>query len=400
MGAYQYQALNKNGKSCKGVIEADSERHARQLLRSRDILPTHVSSLQQKNNKQHNIKNITKLDLSLITRQLATLLKAGIPIDEALQGVAAQSEKPNIQKLLVSIRAKVLEGFSLHQAMGEYSKIFPDLYLATIAAGEQTGKLDIILEKLADYTENQQTTKNRIQNALIYPSLMVIVSFLIISFIISYVVPSILTVFTDSGQPLPMMTMALLQVSNFVQNYGIYAIISVMAGVSLLLYKLKHLSFKRRFHRFILKIPTFGFLLKASNNARYIHTFAIVFASGVNVIETMKVASKVVTNLVMQESFNEAAIKVKEGLPIHVALKNTKFLSPMTLHLISSGEKSGQIAEMMERAANNMDNEVKSIVETMLTLLEPLIIILMGGVILCIVLATLLPIFSMEQLVN
>lgn len=399
MGAFQYQALKKSGQASKGVIEADSERHARQLLRDQGLIPTAIHTYKKAHQTKHKDK-LSTANLALFTRQLATLLAAGIPIDEALRGVADQSELENVHRLIIGVRAKVLEGFGLAQAMGEYPHAFPELYRATLAAGEHTGRLDLVLEKLADYTENQQTIRQKIQQALIYPCIMIVISLAIIGFLLAYVVPDIVGVFANSGQKLPMLTIILIAISNMTKHYGLYgALLLVILGI----------IFKRslnnpvnlwKWHQLILSIPLVSFIVKTVNVARYIHTFGILFSAGGSVLETMRVAASLVNNQVMRQAFDQATIDVKEGTAIHIALKKTGFLRPMALHLIASGEKSGQLAIMMERAATHLDNEVKRLIDTTLTLLEPFIILLMGGVVLFIVLSTLLPIFSMEQLVT
>lgn len=399
MGAYHYLALNKAGSTAKGVIEADSERQARQLLRERGLIPTQIRALV----KQHQSRRKDKLsaqDLSLFTRQLATLLAAGIPVEESLRGVSDQTEKDKVRELIIGVRSKVLEGYALAQAMAEFPNAFPELYRATVGAGEQTGRLDLVLEKLAQYTENQQETRQKIQQALIYPSVMIVVSTAIISFLLAFVVPKIIEVFTSSGQSLPNMTKVLITLSGFIKSYGLISlgiIIILLAGFKKSLHNLK---IRTAWHQVLLKLPIVSYLVKSINVARYIHTFSILFAAGVNVLETMRVSASLVTNLVMRNAFDLATIRVREGSSISQALKETSYLSPMATHLIASGEKSGQIAVMMERAASHLDSEVKRLIDTALTLLEPLVILLMGAVVLFIVLATLLPIFSMEQLVT
>ena len=399
MGAYQYQALKKSGQLSKGVIEADSERQARQMLREQGLIPTQILTLKNASLTKRKDK-LSSQDLSLFTRQLATLLGAGIPVEESLRGVSEQTEKDSIRRMIIGVRSKVMEGYSLAQAMGEYPYVFPHIYCTTVSSGEQTGRLDIVLEKLANYTENQQEIKQKIQQALIYPSLMIVISMAIISFLLAFVVPKIIDVFTSSGQSLPTMTIALIYISHFTKSYGIYII--CMALVLMLITKrsLANPALRLKWHGILLKLPIVSYLVKTINVARYIHTFSILFAAGVSVLETMQVSASLMTNQVMRNAFDQATVRVREGTSISQALKNTNFIGPMAVHLIASGEKSGQLANMMERAAKHLDNEVKRLIDTALTLLEPLVILFMGAVVLFIVLATLLPIFSMEQLVN
>jgi general secretion pathway protein F len=399
MGAYQYQALKKSGNACNGVIAADSERQARQLLREQGLFPTQIHALRKNHLSKHKNK-LSAEELSLFTRQLATLLAAGIPVEESLRGVSEQSEKDKVRQLVIGVRSKIMEGYGLAQAMGEYPLAFPELYRATIAAGEQTGRLDTVLEKLADYTESQQQTRQKIQQALIYPTLMIAISTAIISFLLAFVVPKIIEVFTSSGQTLPAMTIVLINVSGFIKSYGLYLVLLFILVTAGFRRSLLNPTIRIRWHRAILKLPVIAYLVKSINVARYTHTFSILFSAGVNVLETMRVSASLVSNLVMRNAFDTAMIKVREGTAIHQALKDTLFLGPMATHLIASGEKSGQLAIMMERAAKHLDNEVRRMIDTALTLLEPMVILFMGAVVLFIVLATLLPIFSMEQLVT
>ncbi|CZG03995.1 TPA: type II secretion system protein GspF [Legionella pneumophila subsp. pneumophila] len=398
MGAYQYQALKVNGSISKGVIEADSERHARQLLREQGLIPTQVQTLTQQRAASSKGK-VSAADLALLTRQLATLLAAGIPVEESLRGVSEQTEKDKVRELIIGVRSKVLEGYGLAQAMAQYPNAFPELYRATVGSGEQTGRLDVVLEKLADYTEKQQQTRQKVQQALIYPLLMIIVSTAIICFLLTFVVPKIIDVFTESGQTLPPMTQLLINMSQFIKSYGVYSLVTIIVALIGFKKSLSNIKIKTAWHQFMLKLPIVSYLVKTINVARYIHTFGILFAAGVSVLETMRVSSSLVTNIVMRQAFDLATLRVREGGGISEALKETKFISPMAIHLIASGEKSGQLSDMMERSASHLDNEVNRLIETSLTLLEPMVILLMGAVVLFIVLATLLPIFSMEQLV-
>jgi general secretion pathway protein F len=399
MGAYQYSALKNSGNTSKGVIEADSPSHARQLLRQQGLIPTHVNASSKKRGSSGKTQFKAK-DLTLFTRQLATLLSAAIPLDEALRGVSDQSQKTHVRQLVIGVRAKVLEGYGLAQALGEYPHAFPELYRATVAAGEQTGNLDDVLNKLADYTEHQQETQQKIQQALIYPTLMLVVSITIIGFLLAFVVPKIIAVFASSGQELPTATRILIAFSEGIQSSGLYYIAGI--GICIIIFKkaLANPRIKLRWHQLLLQLPGIKHLIVTTNVARYSHTFAILFAAGVSVLEAMRVGTSLITNLIMQESFAIATTRVREGMPISQALEKTTFFTPMATHLMASGEKSGKIAELMERTAVYLDREIRRLIDTALTLLEPLVILFMGAIIMFIVLATLLPIFSMEQLVS
>ncbi len=398
MGAYNYQALSKKGRTCTGVIEANSPHHARALLRQQNLLPTTVNSV-KKDNKVNNKEKISLQELCVLTRQLASMLAAGIPIDEALSCVADQSDNQKTRQLMTGVRAKVMEGYDLAHAMAEYPLAFPELYRATIHAGEHTGRLDLVLEKLADYTHIQQQTRQKIQHALIYPAVMLTVSLSIIGFLLAFVVPKIIEVFQTSGQTLPVMTNVLIAMSSWIQKYGLVTLCLILICTAI-----AHRSAKREhvlgyYHQIMLKLPVIKYLIVTINASRYIHTFSILFAAGGSVLETMRVSASLVTNLQMRAAFDEAAIQVKQGLSISQALHATNYLGSMATHLIASGEKSGQISEMMERTAEQLDDVVRGRIDTALTLLEPMIILFMGAVVLFIVLATLLPIFSMEQMI-
>jgi len=399
MGAYQYSALKTSGNTSKGVIEADSPSHARQLLRQQGLIPTHVNISSKKRGIREKNQFKAK-DLTLFTRQLATLLSAAIPLDEALRGVSDQSHKTSTQHLVIGVRAKVLEGYGLAQALGEYPQAFPELYRATVSAGEQTGSLDDVLNKLADYTEHQQETQQKIQQAMIYPTLMLVVSITIIGFLLAFVVPKIIAVFASSGQELPTATRVLIVFSESVQHWGLYCIFGIIICFLLFKKALTNIHVKLRWHQCLLHIPGIKHFVITTNVARYSHTFAILFSAGVSVLEAMRVGTSLITNRIMREHFAIATTCVKEGMPISQALEKTTFFTPMATHLMASGEKSGKIAELMERTAVYLDREIRRIIDTALTLLEPLVILFMGAIIMFIVLATLLPIFSMEQLVS
>lgn len=399
MSTYHYQALHPKGRACKGMIEAESERQARRLLRDQGLIPTHVK-LFKKRTFPTRRPLLSTAALALFTRQLATLLAAGLPIDESLHSVAAQSEQNNVRQLIVDLRSKIVEGYSLAQAMGNYPDAFPELYRATVSAGEQTGRLDLILEKLADHTEKQQNIRQKVQHALIYPLLMMTLSGAIVGFLLAFVVPKIMDVFQSSGQALPVLTRLLLSFSSFLKQDGwltLGGLLALMIGFNATLKT--NTTVRMRYHRFLLRLPLLGRLIRTINIARYMHTFGMLFHAGVSVLEAMRVSSSLIHHKPIQAAFEQASVRVREGVSIGQALKDTSYLPPMASHLIASGEKSGQLATMMERAAQQLDHEVQQTIDTALTLLEPLIILLMGGVVLFIVLSILLPIFSMEQLV-
>jgi general secretion pathway protein F len=337
-------------------------------------------------------------DLTLLTQQLATLLEAGLPLDECLQGVIEQTEKSHVKQILTGVRAKIIEGHTLAYAMEQFPSSFPELYCATIAAGEQTGKLHVVLNRLAEYAENQQLMRQKISQALIYPTLMTLVSIGIVSFLLIYVVPKIIHVFTDSGQALPAATQILIAASSFLGDYGLYMLVAIVAGLIIFFRMLKKEWFKYKWHKLLLRLPLFGYAIRTINTARYARTFGILFAAGVSVLEAMKVAAKLITNLPMRKSIGEAGNRVKEGSNINLSLKQTNYFPPMSIHLIASGENSGTLGHMLEKTANSQERDVSRLIETILNLFEPLIILVMGSIVLFIVLAILLPIFQLDQI--
>jgi general secretion pathway protein F len=406
MAAFHYTAIDNKGQKQKGTIEADSEKNARQLLRQKNLMPLSMSaagerksflSKNEKGDKKRQSAN--RKELALMTRQLATLLAAGMPLEEVLTAVAEQSEKSRMKGLILSVRSKVLEGHSLAAAMRDFPKAFSSLYCSTVAAGEKSGHLDIVLQRLADYSEQQFHMQQKIQNALIYPSLMVLVSIGIVGFLLEYVVPKMIAVYSNLGQTLPDMTRVLIATSEGLEAYGFYLLLLLIASIVIFRLALKRSPpFKERVHRFILRLPVIGNAVKTINTARFSRTFAILSSAGVSVLEAMGISSALITSIPIREAVVEATQRVREGATIYLSLKQTQYFPPMSIHLIASGEASGQLEGMLERAANNQDGDITRLIETTLALFEPLIILIMGAIVLFIVLAVLLPIFQLNQM--
>lgn len=402
MSAFQYNALNSKGIAQKGIIEADSIKHARQLLREQGLTVLDVQLAHQKMT-QFKIKAFGKpavnvKELALMTRQLATLLAAGLPIPEVLSAVAEQTEKTRTKGLILAVRSKVLEGHSLASALRDYPQAFSELYCSTVAAGEKSGHLDVVLQRLADYTEQQFQMRQKIQQALIYPSIMVLVAIGIVGFLLEFVVPKMVSVYNNIGQELPGMTQFLISLSANLKTYGLYIFILLLIMIFLFRRSMKNnIAFRTKIHRFWLRIPIIGNAIKVANTARFSRTFAILSSAGVPVLEAMSISSKLITNLPIRNAVETASNRVREGANIHLALKQTTFFPPMSIHLIASGEASGQLENMLERAANNQDAEITRLIETTLALFEPAIILIMGAIVLFIVLAILLPIFQLDQ---
>ncbi|HUQ09425.1 MAG TPA: type II secretion system inner membrane protein GspF [Steroidobacteraceae bacterium] len=404
MGAFEYTALDSGGRETTGVVEGDTVKHVRQILRERSLLPVSVAEVKHGEAKRQSgfsrRRGVSASDLSLLTRQLATLSKAGLPLEEALLAVSQQSEKPRIQSIMLGVRAKVMEGHTLADGLGEFPKVFPEIYRSTVSAGESSGRLDSILERLADYTEAREVTRQKVLGAMLYPIVLSIVCLGIVIGMMVYVVPKVIDVFESSKGKLPFATEVLIAVSDFLRNFGIYLAIAIVLAIVGFIAWLKNEDNRRRFHRFQLRLPLFGKLVRGFNTARFTRTFSILTASAVPVLEAMRIAGEVVTNLPMRDAVAAAAARVREGAPIGRSLSTSKLFPPMTVHLISSGESSGELDSMLERAALNQERELDSMMGALVGLLGPLLIVVMGLFVMGIVFAMLMPIFEMNNLIR
>ena len=409
MGAYEYTALDNKGRKKKGVVEGDTPRQVRNQLREKGFSPLTVEAISQRNTKKSKNADgsrrpasrggISSADLALITRQLATLVRSGLPLEESLHGVSQQCEKERIKSMMLGVRSRIMEGHTFAEGLADYPGIFNELFIATVSAGESSGHLDIVLERLAEYTELKQAMKQKIMMAMFYPIALLSVAVLVVIFLTTYVVPQVVQVFTDTGQALPLPTQILIATSDFLRENGIYIIIAIVAAIMMFNYSYRNENFKYRVHQFLLKVPFIRRLVRGANAGRFTRTFSILAGSGVPVLEAMRISSQVMTNLPMREAVVEASNRVREGANIHHALDQTKCFPPMTIHLIASGESSGKLQEMLERAAINQEQEIESIIGISMSAIEPIIIIVMGMSVLFIVVSILLPIFEMNNLV-
>ena len=404
MGAFEYIALDNAGKERKGVLEGDTPRHIRQLLRERQLLPVTVSEVAQKEaNRQRSfsfVRRVAPADLSLFTRQLATLVRAGLPLEESLLAVSQQTEKPRVQSIILGVRAKVMEGHTLADGLAEFPKVFPEIYRATIAAGEQAGHLDSVLERLAVYTESREEIRQKILAAMLYPIVLTVMCFVIVSALLVFVVPKVVSVFEASKAQLPLITRVLIATSAFLKSYGIWLIVLAVIAAVLFQRWLRNPDARRRYHRLQLRTPLVGKLTRGFNTARFTRTFSILSSASVPVLEAMRIAGEVVTNLPMRDAVVDAAARVREGAPIGRSLSASRLFPPMTVHLISSGESSGELDSMLEQAAVSQERELDGILAAMVGLLGPLLIVVMGLFVMGIVFAMLLPIFQMNDLIH
>lgn len=403
MPAYEYKALDPRGKQKSGVVEADAPRAVRQQLREKGLTPLSVEPAAERQRRSTSLSRrggLAASDLALITRQLATLIQSGIPIEQALSATAQQSEKPRIRSMLIAIRAKVMEGYSLADGLGEFPRAFPRLYRSTVAAGEHAGHLDLVLNRLADYTEGRQEARQKIQLAAIYPILLSVVAIAIVVFLLTYVVPDIIEVFVKQGQELPVLTRGLLAVSEFLSQYGVYLLILLVAAVAGFRYALAKPGFRKRFHRRLLHLPLLSGMVRGINTARYASTLSILTTSGVPLVEAMRIAGEVLSNDYLRERLRDASRKVSEGGSLHRSLEQTGYFPPMMLHMIASGEASGELDDMLGRTARMQENTLQSKIAALVALFEPMMLLVMGGVVLIIVMAIMLPILNMSNLVG
>ncbi len=404
MAAFEFKALDARGKQQKGVLEGDSARQIRQQLREKGWIPLEVDQAAEKQNRGGAFKrrggSISAANLALLTRQVATLVQSGIPVEEVLSAVAAQSENARVRSMMLAVRARVLEGYSLAESLGEFPGAFPELYRSTVAAGEHAGHLDLVLNRLADYTEQRQLSRQKIQLAAIYPIILCFVCIGIVGFLLGYVVPDIIKVFINNGQELPTLTKGLLWLSEWTVSYGAYALILIVAGVFAFRYALQKPAFRLRFHHYLLHMPFFSKMVRGTNTARFASTLSILNSSGVPLVDAMRIAGEVLGNQFLKLRVAEATQKVREGGSLHKALEQTGYFPPMMIHMIASGEASGELGNMLERTASSQETDLQGKVATLVGLFEPFMLLFMGGVILIIVMAIMLPILSMSNIVG
>ncbi len=404
MAAFEYLALTDNGRRQKGVLEADTARQVRSQLRDKSLTPLEVYPVVRKDKTQKNRfklgGSIKTSDLALVTRQLATLVEAAIPVEESLKAVSEQVERPKIKSMLLAIRARVVEGHTLADALAEFPQAFDHLFRSMVAAGEKSGHLGPVLIRLADFIESRQQLKSKIRIAMIYPITLIVVALSVVIGLLAYVVPDIVKQFDDLGGELPALTQAMLAISDFIRNYGIIVMAMIAGLIAFWRWYLSDEERLKGYHRFLLTLPVVGKVIRGLNSARFARTLAILTSSGIPVLEGMRISGQVLTNLNMRESVKEAAVRVSEGASLKQSLTETGQFPPMMLHMIASGENSGELEAMLEKTASSQEMEFENISTIALALFEPFIIIVMGIMILLIVLAILLPIFDMNNLIT
>ncbi len=414
MAAFEYVALNARGKNEKGLIEAETARQARQLLRDRGLMTTELKEVAERDSASQSSNesaggslfkrgggSLSSAELALFTRQLATLFRSGLPLDEALTVVSQQSESAKVQRITLGIRSRVTEGDSLASALEQFPNAFPILFRSTIEAGEQAGKLDHVLERLADYVERSQEMASKVTQAAIYPIIMLVVATGVVMGMMTYVVPQVVEVFKGINAELPLLTRGMIALSAFLRSAWYFIIFGGIGGVWLFRRTLRtNESFRRSWHQRQLGWPVIGKLVRGANTGRFMRTLGILFGSGVPILEAMRIGAQVVENLPMREAIEDAAKRVREGAGLGRSLAASKLFPPIVVHLVSSGESSGRLGEMLERSADNQEKEVELRIGVLMKLMEPVMTVVMGGIVLVIVLAILLPIFDLNTLVK
>ena len=410
MAAFEYRALDGRGKEKKGILEADTAKQIRQTLRDQKLTPLEVVPAAQSDKQVKGEKapllggffkpTISTSDLALITRQLATLIQSALPVEGAVMAVAEQCEKPRLKRMLMSVRSKVVEGYTLADGLSEFPHVFDDLYSAMVAAGEKSGHLDQVLNRLADYTEQRQHMRSQITQAMVYPIILVVFAIGIVSVLLGTVVPKILKTFEKTKQVLPWTTEWVMAGSHFVQNYWFISLIAITAIAIGIKHALKQPKIRFWWDDRVLHMPGIGKVARGINTARFARTLSILSSSSVPLLEGMRISGGVLINEKIKKAVADASDRVSEGASLRAALQQTKLFPPMMLHMIASGEKSGELEQMLERAANNQDREFESMVNVSLKLLEPAMIASMAVIVLFIVMAILQPIMAMNKAVG
>ena len=402
MPQWNFTALDEGGRRRRGRLDGDNPRHVRDLLREQGLRPLAVRPAPPPglvNRFWPGGRRALGSDaLAQLTRQLATLLRGGLPLDTALKALVSQ--RARYSEVLVGVRARVQEGYSFAEALSASRRLFPELLVATVGAGERIGRLEEVLERLAEHYEKRQALRQQVRGALAYPLVLTVFSLIIVSLMLVYVVPQVTPVFVDSGVELPLLTRMLMAVSDLARAFGWLALLVLAAGAALLARALRLSAVRLRLHRLLLRTPLFGALSRELNSARLMQSLATLTDAGVSVWESLRVAARMLTNLPMREAAMAAAEDVSEGKPAAEALDRSGLFPPLCIQLIASGEASGELHRLLGRAAETQERDLAARINTMTSLLQPVLIMLVGGFVLLIVLSILMPIFEMNRLIG
>ena len=406
MAAFHYEAIDTEGRTARGMIEADGLRQARARIRELGLVVVKVDAVTQESLRTGSgqrwrfRRGISSAQLSMITRQLATLLEAGLPLEQSLNALIEQSEDQSVHQILAGVRSELLSGHTLAQAMGQYQSVFPDIYRALIKAGEASGELGHVMLRLADYTESRLVLRQKVVLAFVYPAIVTVVALSVVLGLLIYVVPQVVSVFQQSHQTLPLLTRILIGLSSALQASWLYILLALTGGGFIVRALMQREEIRYQWHLRLLRLPMVGRLVRGLNTARMASTLAILAGSGVPLLISLQAAAGVVTNLPMRLALENAAKKVREGVTLSRALASSGLFPPILVHLIASGESSGKLDAMLDRAATQQEQEIGNYTSVLTSLLEPVLILVMGGVVLTIVLAILMPIIEMNQMVR
>ena len=398
---FRYECQDSRGAIQRGRLETASASQARQLLRERGLrvvsirpVRLHWPAAWQPG------RRLGATQLAIVTRQLATLLHAGMPLSEALQAVAAQSEERGVSQLMQAVNERVTQGYSLADALAQYPQAFPMVYRATVAAAERSGYLPDVFERLADHGERQQALRQKVQLAMVYPVILLLVSLLVVGFLLGYVVPDVVQAFARDQAQLPFATRLLIGLSEFTGRFGLLLIGMLLVCVAAARWALRLPARRARWDALVLRLPMWGAFIRASDAARFVATLATLGRSGVALVDAMHIGAAVTSNLALRERLVSAAQELAEGASLATSLSRCAALPPLTLHMIASGERAGELDAMLERAADLQEKHLASRISLLVSLCEPLMLLVMGAIVLFIVLAILLPILNLNQLVT
>ncbi len=401
MPSYQYEAVDAAGRSDRGMIDADSERSARHALRARGLLPLTVHETRKRAGRGGLIgARISDADLGWLTRQLASLLAARLPLEAALRATLEQAERRHVARTLAAVRDDVRAGHRLAEALAAHPRDFPEIYQALVDAGEQSGDLAQVLERLADYIESRGALRNKVLTAFIYPVIVTVVSIGIVIFLLSYVVPQVVGAFSQAHQTLPLLTRMMLSASDFARQWGLLVAGGLAVLFALWRLRLRNPSARLAWHARTLKLPVLGRYAMGVDVARFSATLAILTGSNVPLLTALNAARRTLKNCKLQAAVDEATTRVREGSTLAQALQAQRIFPPLLIHLVDSGERTGDLPAMLDRAANVLSIELERRAMTMTAILEPVMILIMGGIVLVIVLAVMMPIMEINQLVK
>jgi general secretion pathway protein F len=406
MPAFRYEAVDDGGATKKGVLNADSARAARAELRGQGLLPLKVDAIAAQVDAAGVAKSrafgerLSTTELALFTRQLASLLEAGLPLEQAFSALLEQAERPYVRDLIASVRSEVIGGAALSDVLSRHPRDFAEIYRALVASGEQIGHLSRVLSRLADYIERRNALVQKVKLAFTYPAIVTVVAFSIVIFLLTYVVPQIVSVFANTKQKLPLLTTLMLAVSDFVRSYGLLALVLLVAAWFGWRRALADPALKLRWHTWLLTAPLYGKFERSLNTARFASTLAITTGSGVPILRALQTSRDTLSNVALQRLVDDASDNVREGVSLARALSEQKHFPPMLIHMIRAGEITGELPAMLDRAASAQEQDLERRTLTIAGLLEPALILAMGVVVLLIVLAVLMPIIEINQLVR